>query len=162
MKRELCDKVKDILSEDRFVVDFLEGKNSYTNKPQSCENWIQVELAKRLKGKHIFIEYPEDNKSYDIVIEKKNGGRVYIQIKINGNKIGFNNDINSLSKKEEGYLLFLTTFKIGPNLKYLEQLLRRSAFKDMKNGLQSQIEPLFLEEDKSIVINCVGFGKYQS
>jgi hypothetical protein len=167
MKKALCNIVQELLTnqENRFVLEFLQGKHHNKKKPQSCENWLQIELAKRLSKRYrggVSLEVSLEGHNYDIVLEKENKSSIYIQIKINGNRAGMEGDIKSMINVREGYLLFLIAMKDAPSKKYktnLEQLLDKSAIKEMECRFKEQIRPLIISGCPSIAISCIGFGK---
>jgi hypothetical protein len=153
MEEGLCKVVKDILErkQNKFVLEFLE-------KQRSCENWLQVEVAKELAGidkyKKVRMETYPDN--LDIVFERDNKDQVGIEIKTNSNvaRIAreFSKDI------VEVYLLFVKAIKE----KYSDisdELLKREDFKRLnknkKGALREQMKVVEIKDKPLIAIGCI-------
>ena len=115
MEKELCEITKNILEDEnnKFVLRLLQG-GFKKGKPQSCENWIQIEIAKELDKRYenysLKLEATNKKFNYDIIIEKENKAYAFIQIKINCYREGVKNDVKSL-KNAKGYFLLIMTLK---------------------------------------------------
>jgi len=160
LTEELSELTSKILKQNPYVKRLLLGEEC-DNKPHHCENWLQVEIAKRLSKvllKDVFIEVKPYN--LDILI-KQGCVSKGIEIKINGSAKDIEDDINNLTefsngtRTNQGYLLLLMLFKEKP---CLEELLKRASVRWMDEVMKKQINPLWIKgqkRDRALAIFCL-------
>jgi hypothetical protein len=112
MEQKLKSMIKEVLErrDNSFVRELLRGEHHPGKKRQSCENWVQVELAKELaKDKDLKVILEVDN-NLDIVL-RRGDTKLGIELKIHkdsrSDELRLKKAINNGKIKgiEKGYLV---------------------------------------------------------
>lgn len=163
-KAELTEIVKEIINGNEFAKSLLFGTHIKEGKPHSIENWIQVEIAKKLteklkKEKNIKVDI-ESVKNHDINISRNNE-IIEIELKLFGkSKDSYIKDIDKLKNSDiqKGFLIIIHLLKkiktphdIG--VKFKERAAVNAMIKDYATQIDS-FERIENNEDH-LIICCI-------
>lgn len=164
MKKELCEITRYLLEQHSYALGLLRGEYHNDNKSQSCENWLQVEIAQKLTNENQKVEIEARSGNHDIFFTR-NGNNIAVEIKIDGSTQGMKRDVEKLIRSieddviQEGYLLFIMVLKEILQENPEKALLERASVGWMSSEIKEQIRPLWINENPHIGVSCIKLSK---
>lgn len=166
--------IKEILKrpENKYAKNILLG-NTEEKKPHSIENWLQIELAKKLykiRGNQTVVI---EKYNLDILVKPRNKSRGYwvgIELKIQGDSGNIRENIKKLSKNlknkniSQGFLIILHFLGEIRAENWVKEFISRAPMKQLPNKYINQIEktrPEWIEKgsNEGLVICCIKIRK---